>query len=261
MKGTLRCVDGLRILVVAALASIIEPALVSEYPASRVTTAVDAEGLRSAVSGQPRYDVALVDLLWSDGALEWQFDGLDAIAVVHQLNRDPAVVLRVQGHSAEADHLAEVADRGAHPEVVAVCNKLQGIGALRQAIDAAAVGAPGPFAHRPGPRHGPAIHAYFRGGAGRTAGLLAAAVASGRATNYQTLAALAHVAPDTATKLVNYLGPLIRQRQETPPGQPLTQAAVYRWCGEHAPYLLSWHRRHNPDHPISRWGLAGAGPG
>lgn len=253
--------DGLRILVVAALAPIIEPVLVSEYPTSRVTTAVDSDALRSAVSGQPRYDVALVDLVWSDSRLEWNFDGLDAIALLHQLNRNPAVVLTVQGHGLEADHLDEAADRGVHPEVVGVYSKLQGIGALRQVIDAAAVGAPGPFARRPGPRHGLAIHEYFRGGGGRTAGVLAAAAASGRATNYQALAALAHVAPDTATKLVKYLGPLIRQRQETPPDQPLTQAAVYRWCGEHARYLLSWHRRHNPHHAINRWGVAGAGAG
>ena len=40
-----------------------------------------------------------------------------------------------------------------------------------------------------------------------------------------------------------YLGPLIRERGEHAEGLPLTTQTVYRWCGEHARYLISWCRR------------------
>jgi len=72
---------------------------------------------------------------------------------------------------------------------------------------------------------------------------LAGAIASGRAVNHETLASSAHVGYDTAAKLVDYLGPLIRDRGEHSPELKMTPEVVYRWCGEHARYILSWCRR------------------
>ena len=68
-------------------------------------------------------------------------------------------------------------------------------------------------------------------------------IASGRAVNHETLASTAHVGYDTAAKLVDYLGPLIRDRGEHSPELKMTPEVVYRWCGEHARYILSWCRR------------------
>jgi hypothetical protein len=72
---------------------------------------------------------------------------------------------------------------------------------------------------------------------------LAGAIASGRAANHETLASAAHVGYDTAAKLVDYLGPLIKDRGEHNPDLKMTPEVVYRWCGEHARYILSWCRR------------------
>jgi hypothetical protein len=78
---------------------------------------------------------------------------------------------------------------------------------------------------------------------GVTAARLAGAIASGRAVNHETLASSAHVGYDTAAKLVDYLGPLIRDRGEHSPELKMTPEVVYRWCGEHARYILGWCRR------------------
>ena len=88
------------------------------------------------------------------------------------------------------------------------------------------------------------IHAYFKKGKGATAARLAGAIASGRAVNHDTLASTAHVGYDTAAKIVDYLGPLIRARREHDQELKMTPEVVYRWCGEHAAYILSWCRRH-----------------
>ena len=87
------------------------------------------------------------------------------------------------------------------------------------------------------------IHAYFKKGKGATAARLAGAIASGRAVNHDTLASTAHVGYDTAAKLVDYLGPLIKARREHNQDLKMTPEVVYRWCGEHAAYILSWCRR------------------
>ena len=64
----------------------------------------------------------------------------------------------------------------------------------------------------------PRIHSYFGKGKGTTAARLAGAIASGRAVNHETLASTAHVGYDTAAKIVDYLGPLIKARREHIPG-------------------------------------------
>lgn len=69
-------------------------------------------------------------------------------------------------------------------------------------------------------------------------------VASGNASDNATIAEVAKVSPNTANKLATtYIGPLMRRRNEHDDHLPLTQVAVYRWCGLHARYIVSWCRR------------------
>ena len=72
---------------------------------------------------------------------------------------------------------------------------------------------------------------------------MAGAIASGRATGHASLAEVANVKYDTAAKIGReYLGELIWRRGEhVEPTVPVP--VVYRWCGEHARYILSWCRR------------------
>src|SRR5260370_31567437 len=73
------------------------------------------------------------------------------------------------------------------------------------------------------------IPSYFKKGKGVTAARLAGAIASGRAVNHETLAGAAHVGYDTAAKLVDYLGPLIKDRCEHSHELKMTPEVVYRW--------------------------------
>jgi len=108
-----------------------------------------------------------------------------------------------------------------------------------------------PFAPR-SPRT--TIHQFFGGGRrGETAGRMAGAIAAGQASNYDTLAAAAGCSRNTAIKVADkYLGPLIRERDEHPDHVPLTTQVVYRWCGEHSRYLVSWCRRHGHGDVLTR---------
>jgi hypothetical protein len=73
---------------------------------------------------------------------------------------------------------------------------------------------------------------------------MAGAIAAGRAANHDTLATAAKCSRNTAVKVAEkYLGPLIRERAEHADDLPLTTQTVYRWCGEHSRYLISWCRR------------------
>ncbi len=145
-------------------------------------------------------------------------------------------------------------DHDRYPEIAGLVDKPSGLAPLPLNVEAAALGRPLPGPYIEVPPKTPSLHDYFSRGRGRTAGILAAAVASGRAATYHDLAALAQVAPDTANKLVGYLAPLLRAREDVPADSSITQAVVYRWCGEHARYLMSWARRRLPDDvQITRW--------
>ena len=60
---------------------------------------------------------------------------------------------------------------------------------------------------------------------------------------HKTLAKAANVRYPTAARLAEYIGPLIKDRGEHCDGLKMTPEVVYRWCGEHARYILSWCRR------------------
>src|SRR6266567_7556274 len=235
--------DGPRLLVAAALGKIIEPLLRQALTDATVRIAEDRAAVERAFSGRLRYDVVVTDLTWSDYAVEYSFDGLDVLDMLRRTRRQTPVIFAAQGHGLERDHLDEAVEQ---PEVVGIYRKATGPQPLVEAVDIAVRGGSlvGPqFPPGDSPHAIPRIHQYFSKGKGVTAARLAGAIASGRAVNHETLASSAHVGYDTAAKLVDYLGPLIKARREHSEDLKMTPEVVYRWCGEHAPYILSWCRR------------------
>jgi CheY-like chemotaxis protein len=244
--------DGPRILVAAALGKIIEPLIRQSVNDATVRVAEDRHAVNRAVSDRLRFDVVVADLTWSDYTVEYSFDGLDVLNLLRRAGRQTPLIFAAQGHGLERDHLDEAVEQ---PEVAGIYWKPTGPAPLMAAIDIAVRGgrlAPDQFPPGGSPPGVPRIHSYFRKGKGTTAARLAGAIASGRAVNHETLASSAHVGYDTAAKLVDYLGPLIRERGEHSPALKMTPEAVYRWCGEHAAYILSWCRRHGHEDMATR---------
>ena len=235
--------DGPRILVAAALGKVIEPFLRQSMSDATVRVAEDRAAVERAVSDRLRFDVVVADLTWNDYVIEYSFDGLDVLDILRSARRQAPVIFAAQGHGIERDHLDEAVEQ---PEVAGVYRKAMGPLLLIDAVDIAIRGGnlTGPqFPAGDSPPDIPRIHRYFSKGKGVTAARLAGAIASGRAANHETLASSAHVGYDTAAKLVDYLGPLIRDRGEHSSELKMTPEVVYRWCGEHARYILSWCRR------------------
>jgi CheY-like chemotaxis protein len=235
--------DGPRLLVAAALGRIIEPLLRQAMPGATVRIAEDRAAVERALGGRLRFDVVVTDLTWMDYTVEYAFDGLDVLDLLRQTRRQTPVIFAAQGHGPERDHLDEAIEQ---PEVVGIYRKAAGPQPLIDGMEIAASGGvlSGPrFPSGVSPPDIPRIHTYFGKGRGSTAARLAGAIASGRAVNHESLAAAAHVGYDTAAKLVDYLGPLIKGRGEHSPELKMTPEVVYRWCGEHARYILSWCRR------------------
>jgi CheY-like chemotaxis protein len=235
--------DGPRVLVAAALGKIIEPLLRQSLSDATVRIAEDKAAVERAVGDRLRFDVVVSDLTWNDYVIEYSFDGLDVLDILRVAGRQTPVIFAAQGHGVERDHLDEAVEQ---PEVVGIYRKATGPQPLVEAVDIAVRGGnltEPQFSHASSPPDIPRIHTYFSKGKGSTAGRLAGAIASGQAVNHETLASTAHVGYDTAAKLVDYLGPLIRERGEHGPELKMTPEVVYRWCGEHARYILSWCRR------------------
>jgi CheY-like chemotaxis protein len=229
--------DGPRILVAAALGKIIEPLVRQSFGDALVRIAEDQGAVEAAVRGRLRFDVVVADLTWNDYAVEYSFDGLDVLNALRRTGRQTPVIFAAQGHGLEREHLDEAG----------IYRKATGPRPLMQAINIAVSGGTLQAAQFPpdgSPADIPRIHSYFGKGKGATAARLAGAIASGRAVNHETLASTAHVGYDTAAKIVDYLGPLIKDRREHSPELKMTPEVVYRWSGEHARYILSWCRRH-----------------
>ena len=235
--------DGPRLLVAAALGKVIEPFLRQSMSDATVRIAEDQAAVERAVTDRLRFDVVVADLTWNDYVVEYSFDGLDVLDILRNARRQAPVIFAAQGHGIERDHLDEAVEQ---PEVVGIYRKAMGPQLLIEAVDIAVRGgslSSPEFPAGDSPADIPRIHRYFARGKGVTAGRLAGAIASGRAVNHETLASSAHVGYDTAAKLVDYLGPLIRERGEHSRELKMTPEAIYRWCGEHARYILSWCRR------------------
>jgi hypothetical protein len=248
--GTMQ--DGPRVLVAAALGKIVEPLLRQALPGATLRIAEDPAAVKRAAGERLRFDVVVADLTWNDYAVEYFFDGLDVLDILRRTRRQTPVIFAAQGHGVERDHLDEAVEQ---PEVVGIYRKATGPQPLIDAVDIAVRGGSlsGPqFPPACSAPYIPRIHAYFGKGRGSTAARLAGAIASGRAVNHETLANAAHVGYDTAAKLVDYLGPLIKDRGEHGPGLKMTPEVVYRWCGEHGRYILSWCRRNGHEDIAAR---------
>jgi CheY-like chemotaxis protein len=238
--------EQLRIMVASALGKVIEPALRGLLPSATVTVATTQYEVEDAVHRRPRFDVVISDLTWNS-ADEYSFDGLDVLDILRTADRESPVIIATQGHGAEQDHLDEAVEQ----EIVwGVFRKSAGPGPLAQAIERVGHGQRLPSLGFPtGASRAslPRIHSFFGTARGRTAARMAGAIASGRAVDHKTLAEVAQVRYDTAAKIGReYLGELICRRGEhISPGLPAHVPApvVYRWCGEHARYILSWCRR------------------
>ncbi|NMO03473.1 response regulator transcription factor [Gordonia sp. TBRC 11910] len=233
-------VTGMRILLASPLGRVVAGPFEAAFADSTVVVATTEAEYIASVAGHVRFDVVAADLIWNRPEMEWVFDGLDAIDVLRTANRLAPVLLACQGHSMEQDHFEEARMR---PEVSGVISKSDGLPALMDAVRTLALGRTLP--PPPTARSKPPLYELFVGQRGHTAGRLAGAIASGAASDNASLARVAKVSPNTANKVATtYLGPIITRRGEHDESLPLTQSAVYRWCGLHARYLTSWCRRH-----------------
>ncbi|NLG46936.1 response regulator [Gordonia sp. (in: high G+C Gram-positive bacteria)] len=231
---------GLRILIASPLGKVISGPLQAAFDDVTVSVATSDEELTRMISGTVRYDVVAADLIWNRPELEWRFDGLDVIDRLRDADRPAPVLLASQGHSMEIDHLEEARLR---PEVFGVIPKSDGLNAIVDALRAAALGRRLRPTPAPVPTRIP-LYELFGDRRGQTAGRLAGAIAAGNATDNASLARIAKVSPSTANKVTShYLGPIMLARDEHDEDLPLSQGAVYRWCGLHARYLISWCRR------------------
>lgn len=231
---------GLRILIASPLGKVISAPLQSAFDDVTVSVATSDDELMALISGTVRYDVVAADLIWNKPELEWQFDGLDVIDRLRQAERPAPVLLATQGHSMEIDHVEEASLR---PEVFGVIPKADGLKAIVDGLRSAALGKRLPPLPSPSANRTP-LYELFAERRGETAARLAGAIAAGRATDNASLARVAKVSPSTANKVTShYLGPVMLERGEHDETLPLTQGAIYRWCGLHARYLISWCRR------------------
>ncbi|MET9199561.1 response regulator [Gordonia sp. NPDC003585] len=231
---------GLRMLIASPLGHVVEPPL-QAFDDVTVVVATDEDEFTRAVAGQVRFDVVVADLIWNSPETEWTFDGLDVIDALTKHDRLAPVLLATQGYGMEQDHLDEARLR---PEVLGVVAKSDGLQALMESIRTVAYGQRLPFEPATDRRRMP-LYELFVGQRGHTAGRLAGAIASGASSDNVSLARAAKVSPNTANKVTShYLGPIIERRGEHDDRLPMTQAAVYRWCGLHARYIVSWCRRH-----------------
>jgi hypothetical protein len=196
------------------------------------------------MSDGPRLALAVVDLTWDDYLTGFEFDGLDALRIIRQGDPTVPIIFAVRGHAGERDHVDEAA---AKPHVAGFCPKEFGPGVLARAVTAVASGGKltGPdFPWCGSPPGVKPIYEYFdRDNRGRLAAQMAGAIASGRVVNAETLEMVTGIPGGTAARPQDYLGPLIRERGEHPEDLQIKQGVLYRWCGEHARYILSWCRR------------------
>ncbi|MET0452269.1 MAG: response regulator [Mycobacterium sp.] len=235
-----------RVLVASPLGRTVVPMLAGAFPEATVRLAEDRDAVHREVTQRFRFDVVVADLVWNRPELEFCFDGLDLVDILGAADRPAPVIIATQGHSMERDLLEEARLR---PEVYSVFHRAAGTDDLPAMIRDAAIGkrrngSAAPSAVSSVSRNRP-LYEAFRGRRGETAARMAGAIAVGRATDGASLAAAAGVALNTATKVTtHYLGPIIQERGEHDPALPMTLAAVYRWCGLHARYIVSWCRRH-----------------
>jgi len=232
-------------LLSASRGALIEPLLRARLDGAAVRVADSPGAIKRTLSeGTPRFDLVVADLTWDDYRDGFHFDGLDVLKVIRQRDLDVPVIFTVRGSASERDHVDEATTK---PHVAGFCLKEFGPELLAEAIATVLKGGTltgSDFPSCGNPRGVTSINDYFnRGQRGSTAARMAGAIASGRVVNAETLERVTRIPPGTAARPQDYLGPLIRERGEHPGDLRITQGVLYRWCGEHARYILSWCRR------------------
>ncbi|MCW2515943.1 MAG: response regulator [Mycobacterium sp.] len=229
-----------RILVASPLGRAVVPQLVGVFPDAMVRVAVNRDAVHREVAQRVRFDVVVADLVWNSPDLEFNFDGLDVVDVLGETDRPAPVIIAAQGHSGERDLLEEARLR---PEIFSVFQKAGANDELPSLIRDAAIGKR--HTRSAAVTRATPLYELFRGRRGETAARMAGAIAAGRASDAASLATAAGIALNTASKVTtHYLGPIIQERGEHDPRLPMTLSAVYRWCGLHSRYIVSWCRRH-----------------
>jgi len=232
-----------RILVASALGKIIAPILEEAIDGALVTAACQETDIERAIPNQMRFDAVLIDLTWNDYRLEKEFDGLDVLQLLRDTDRIAPVIFAAQGHGVEREHLEEAI---LQPEVKCLIQKADGKGPLIAAAQAVSYGLPVPkgAAASLNQRSANSIYQFFtRPRNGPTLARIAGAIATGRATDAESLADATGYALNTVNKLTQQFGPMIKARGEHDENLRLTAQVVYRWCGEHSCYIRSWCRR------------------
>lgn len=239
--------EGMRILIASPLGDVVAEPIRATIESATVVVAHDRDEFVRSVFGRVRFDVVSADLIFNRPDAEWTFDGLDVLDGLGQADRLAPVLLATQGHSMETDHLEEARLRS---DVWGVVAKADGFGPLVAALRTIAHGEK-LADNTPSPRY-PPLYELFTGRRGITAARMAGAIAAGNASDNATLASIAKVSPNTANKVTShYLGPMMHERKEHDDRLTLTQASVYRWCGLHARYIVSWCRRHGHEDVLS----------
>ena len=234
----------LRVLLASALNRVAAPIIEREIPGILVTTAACGSEVRRAIAHRAKYDAVVTDLAWNDYRIEHDFDGLDVLGLLREYDRIAPVIYAIQGHGIEREHIQEAI---LQPEVKFLIRKADGIDPLIRTILAAAYGDSPPPGTSVAKVHRDcwSIHRIFsHPRSGSTLARMAGAIAAGRASDAESLAAATGLGLNTVNKLVQYFGPLIIARGEHDPQLRMTAQVVYRWCGEHSHYIRSWCRRH-----------------
>ncbi len=228
-----------RILIASTLADFIAPLLAERY--ETVVVAHDAVELDARRAGALRFDVVISDLLWNDFALEWEYDGLDALAQLEKPVPAPAVIVAAQGHSFERDHLQEAVR---NPLVAGFVLKGGGLRPLFEAIDEVAVG--GRYWHSGLPDELRAPTLTTDGFLTRSdlGAHVAGAIAAGLARDWTHMHEVVPYEKNTIEGVTKVFAAGLYEMGEVGAHHEVNQAVIFRWCGEHARYIVGWCRRH-----------------
>lgn len=238
----------IRLLVVSPLASMLGTTFLgAEWADVQVATSPD-HARATVTAERPRFDVVLVDLMWNTFEDEWTFDGLDVLDVMAASGRGEPALLACQGHGFERDHLEE----GRHHPVVRATVLKSNPPSVVAAIEVLAAGGSHHDEHLTSHLRPPeqSLHHWFD--AEPRLARVAGAIAAGHGPRWSDIAEVLSMSASNAEKSSDLFRDMLLARGEIGATGDLDKAAVFRWCGEHAHFILSWCRRHAARHRVLR---------